>query len=219
MHKHTILMTVAAVFILGGLSAGAYYLLENLNTDSTSNDISFVTADSSSGATQGANTDQNNSQSQNYQLQQPSNLQVQNDPIGQQSNQQNNQLPTPEQFSVYEEYANAESTQYIDIVVGAGQEVVPGDAAALVYSGWLTDGTLFDQTRQNEEGLLEPFVFTLGQGSVIQGWEQGIAGMKVGGKRRLIIPPQLGYGQSGNAGIPPNAQLIFDVELVQAQKQ
>jgi len=212
-------MTVAAVFILGGLSAGAYYLLDYLDNDSTSNDVSFVAPENASAATQGVNTDQINSQSQNYQLQQPSNLQVQDDPIGQQSNQQNNQLPTPGQFSVYEEYADAENTQYIDTVVGSGQEVVPGDTAAVLYSGWLTDGRLFDQTRQNEEGLLEPFVFTLGQGSVIQGWEQGIAGMKVGGKRRLIIPPQLGYGQSGNAGIPPNAQLIFDVELVQAQKQ
>jgi peptidylprolyl isomerase len=106
----------------------------------------------------------------------------------------------------------ASGLQYEDLVVGTGPEAGAGDAVSVDYTGWLEDGTKFDSSL--DRGV--PFEFTLGQGNVIKGWDEGVAGMKVGGKRRLIIPPDLGYGASGAGGvIPPNATLIFEVELLE----
>lgn len=105
--------------------------------------------------------------------------------------------------------------QYWDIVVGTGDTAVPGKPVSVHYTGWLTDGKKFDSSLDRGQ----PFVFTLGQGDVIKGWDEGVAGMKVGGKRQLRIPPSLGYGDSGAGGvIPPNATLIFDVELIEVGK-
>lgn len=105
----------------------------------------------------------------------------------------------------------ASGLKYQDITVGTGSEAKAGDSVTVNYTGWLTDGTKFDSSLDRNQ----PFTFTLGQGSVIQGWDEGVAGMKVGGKRRLTIPPDLAYGSQGASGvIPPNATLIFDVELL-----
>lgn len=94
---------------------------------------------------------------------------------------------------------------------GAGQEAKIGDQVSVHYTGTLTDGTKFDSSL--DRGT--PFVFTLGEGRVIQGWEQGVLGMKVGEKIKLTVPPELGYGQAGYPGaIPGNATLIFEVELL-----
>ncbi len=98
-----------------------------------------------------------------------------------------------------------------DIKVGDGDEAKTGQAVKVHYTGWLTDGKKFDSSV--DRGT--PFGFTLGKGMVIKGWDQGVVGMKVGGKRKLTIPPELGYGDRGFPGaIPPGATLIFDVELV-----
>ena len=105
-----------------------------------------------------------------------------------------------------------------DTLVGNGREAEAGFNVTVHYTGWLYDpgkpegkGTKFDSSVERHE----PFVFFLGGGQVIQGWDQGFAGMKVGGKRTLIIPPDMGYGAYGAGGvIPPNATLIFDVELL-----
>jgi peptidylprolyl isomerase len=105
--------------------------------------------------------------------------------------------------------------QYWDIVVGTGATAAPGNAVKVHYSGFLTTGQKFDSSRDRGE----PFSFPLGEGQVIKGWDEGVAGMKVGGQRQLRIPPQLGYGAAGAAGaIPPNEKLIFDVDFLEVRK-
>ncbi len=104
--------------------------------------------------------------------------------------------------------------QALTLKEGTGAKAVAGDAVAVHYTGWLTNGTKFDSSVDRGQ----PFTFQLGTGSVIPGWDQGVAGMKIGEKRRLIIPADLGYGAAGaGAAIPPNATLVFDVELLGIQ--
>ncbi|WKZ26129.1 MAG: FKBP-type peptidyl-prolyl cis-trans isomerase [bacterium] len=104
-----------------------------------------------------------------------------------------------------------EELEIKDLVVGTGPEAVSGKIISVHYTGTLTDGTKFDSSVDRNE----PFEFTLGAGQVIQGWDQGFNGMKVGGKRKLVIPASLGYGAQGAGGvIPPNATLVFEVELL-----
>jgi len=101
--------------------------------------------------------------------------------------------------------------RYVEVEEGEGEVPQSGQTVVVHYTGSLADGTKFDSSRDRDR----PFSFKLGQGQVIQGWEEGIATMQVGGRRQLIIPPELGYGQRGAGGvIPPNATLIFDVELL-----
>ena len=99
-----------------------------------------------------------------------------------------------------------------DLAAGSGATAGNGDVVKVHYTGWLTDGTKFDSSLDRGQ----PFAFRLGDGRVIQGWEQGVAGMQVGGKRRLTIPPELAYGDRDVGGglIPANSTLIFEVELV-----
>jgi FKBP-type peptidyl-prolyl cis-trans isomerase len=98
-----------------------------------------------------------------------------------------------------------------DIIVGEGDLAEAGRTVSVHYTGWLTDGTKFDSSKDRNE----PFDFPLGRGHVIKGWDVGVAGMKVGGSRKLTIPSEMGYGARGAGGvIPPNATLIFDVELL-----
>lgn len=106
---------------------------------------------------------------------------------------------------------NDSGLQYWDIKIGTGQEAKSGDKVKVHYTGWFTSGKKFDSSVDAHQ----PYSFTLGQGSVIKGWDEGVAGMKVGGKRQLRIPPELAYGENGYKNIiPPNSTLIFDVQLL-----
>ena len=100
--------------------------------------------------------------------------------------------------------------QFEDLKVGTGAEAKAGNLVSVHYTGWTLDGTKFDSSV--DRGT--PFEFALGQGQVIKGWDQGVAGMKIGGKRKLRIPADLAYGSQGVGSIPPNSVLVFDVELL-----
>lgn len=109
------------------------------------------------------------------------------------------------------EVTTSSGLKYIDQVVGTGDLAVAGKTTTVHYTGWLTTGQKFDSSVDRGQ----PFSFPLGAGRVIKGWDEGVQGMKVGGKRKLTIPSDLGYGPRGAGGvIPPNATLIFDVELL-----
>ena len=113
--------------------------------------------------------------------------------------------PTPQ------EVVTPSGLRYTDLQVGEGAEATKGKTVEIHYTGWLEDKTKFDSSLDPSH----PFTFRIGIDDVIQGWHQGIAGMKVGGKRRLVVPPELGYGKQGMGRIvPPNATLIFEVKLV-----
>lgn len=104
----------------------------------------------------------------------------------------------------------ASGLYYQDLLVGRGAAAASGQRVQVGYTGWLADGAMFDQSPP-----ARPFGFALGRGQVIPGWDEGVAGMRTGGRRLLVIPPNLAYGRrSPGAGIPPNATLIFDVRLV-----
>jgi FKBP-type peptidyl-prolyl cis-trans isomerase FkpA len=115
--------------------------------------------------------------------------------------------------------ANAIAMQTIDTTVGTGKEAVAGSTAVVHYTGWLYEpsapmqhGIEFDSSKGGS-----PFSFQVGGGQVIKGWDQGVQGMKVGGKRTLILPPDMAYGADGAGPIPPNANLIFEVELLEVR--
>ena len=131
------------------------------------------------------------------------------------SNQSNVSSPSSPTKVNGQPTTTASGLQYWDIVVGTGATAVSGKPVSVHYTGWLTSGEKFDSSLDRGK----PFVFLLGEGQVIRGWDEGVAGMKAGGKRQLRIPPALGYGDSGAGGvIPPKATLIFDVELLEVGK-
>src|SRR5512132_443705 len=113
--------------------------------------------------------------------------------------------------NIMAEMTTPSGLKYEDLVVGKGPEAKAGQTVTVHYTGWLTDGKKFDSSKDRGQ----TFEFPLGGGRVIKGWDEGVQGMKVGGKRKLTIPPGLGYGPRGAGGVmPPNATLIFEVELL-----
>jgi FKBP-type peptidyl-prolyl cis-trans isomerase len=110
--------------------------------------------------------------------------------------------------------STSSGVEYWDILVGTGATAVAGKTVGVHYTGWLANGRKFDSSVDRGK----PIAFPLGAGRVIRGWDDGIVGMKVGGKRQLRIPPELGYGMHGTGSIPPNSILIFDVQLLAVGK-
>jgi FKBP-type peptidyl-prolyl cis-trans isomerase len=116
----------------------------------------------------------------------------------------------PKQFSRYDKYVNDQAASFATISEGSGAEAAAGKKVSVNYRGWLTNGQIFDENIDPSK----PFSFALGSGQVIRGWDQGVAGMRVGGERLIIIPPAVGYGSTGKGPIPGNAVLVFDVKVV-----
>lgn len=124
--------------------------------------------------------------------------------------------PTPRTVEAADFTTTESGLQYHDFTEGDGAEAATGDRVTVHYNGWLeADSTLFDSSVQRGQ----PFSFELGAGQVIEGWDEGVAGMRVGGERQLVIPPALGYGDQGAGdAIPPGATLIFEVELLSVEE-
>lgn len=122
-------------------------------------------------------------------------------------------MPAPQEMApsvdVSDMTQTASGLYLLDMVVGEGEEAVPGQGVTVHYTGWFLDGEKFDSSVDRGE----TFRFPLGGGRVIAGWDEGVAGMRIGGKRRLVIPPELAYGAAGRPGIPANSMLVFDVDL------
>jgi peptidylprolyl isomerase len=117
----------------------------------------------------------------------------------------------PQTLKVGQKMITPSGLEYVDETIGKGPQPTTGQHVTVHYVGTLTDGKKFDSSRDRNE----PFTFVIGEGQVIKGWDEGVASMRTGGRRKLTIPPQLGYGAAGAGGvIPPNATLIFDVELL-----
>ena len=120
-------------------------------------------------------------------------------------------MPFQEAGAEGKEVTTTTGLQYVDLAIGTGATAEAGQTVTVHYTGWLENGTKFDSSVDRGQ----PFSFPLGAGRVIKGWDEGVKGMKVGGKRKLTIPSKLGYGGQGAGGvIPPHATLIFDVELL-----
>lgn len=120
-------------------------------------------------------------------------------------------------FKEYEQYAESTTIYFGEIKEGTGAEASAQKNVKVTYVGYLTTGQIFDQSRADNTGALQPLEFTLGSGQLIQGFDQGVNGMKVDGERRIIIPPSLGYGNQAQGAIPPNSVLVFDVKLVSVE--
>lgn len=119
-------------------------------------------------------------------------------------------FPTKEEFPMTQ-FTTRSGLIIEEILVGNGAEACAGQSVSVHYTGWLTDGTKFDSSKDRDD----PFEFDLGGRGVIAGWDEGVQGMKIGGTRKLTIPPQLGYGAGGAGGvIPPNATLVFEIDLL-----
>lgn len=127
------------------------------------------------------------------------------------SARQEEPTPPPAPREGGREVVTPSGLRYRDLQVGEGAEAAKGRTVEIHYTGWLADNTKFDASQDPSH----PFTFRIGIDDVIQGWHQGIAGMKVGGRRRLVVPPELGYGRQGMARVvPPNTTLVFEIELV-----
>jgi FKBP-type peptidyl-prolyl cis-trans isomerase FkpA len=229
--KYWVAIGVAVVII--GLSVGGYLLVPGTSNSSVHDGLGtnfddHQSAQAAAGGTNssnvpltstsggGLNTSSTPSSGNLGQLSQP-----QNSGSGSSSTTSSpGNLPSvdPSTFAQYDKYKTyTQGVLLGDLRTGSGTALSSGHQAIVYYKGWLTNGQLFDQSRPGSDGQLQPFTFTLGQHQVISGWEDGLAGMKVGGTRLLVIPPAFGYGPDGQSPIPGNAVLVFEVQLLAVQ--
>lgn len=223
MTKKEIVVSVLIVLLIGAIGAGGFVVWNHYHTwqlsvesvaDNTaianatppSNEISLQTASDTNTDENALKVDTNTSSSNPAQLGSGQSNSA--------SSSSNAVAPGPETFGQYNQYKTAANALFGDIKVGTGAEAVVGKKVAIYYKGWLTNGSLFDQSKASANGSLDPFIFTVGQHQVIPGMEQDIIGMKVGGTRRMIIPPAAGYKDQAQGDIPANSVLVFDVQLV-----
>ena len=231
MSKKEILVTVIVLVLLIGGSIGGYLAWNHYDQwkKSQSNQQSSQTSvtasqdialQQASGATAGTGLSVDTGTNSNNPAQLGSGQSKQsigvNSSNSSSSSSSSSGVPDPSQFGQYDKYKDAESALFGDIQVGTGTEVKAGTKVGVTYKGWLTNGTLFDQSRPDDTGTTQPLVFTVGEHKVIPGFEQDMLGMKVGGTRLMIIPPKAGYGSTAQNGIPANSVLVFQVHLVDA---
>jgi len=211
MVKTKILIALGVLIALGGTGLAIYWMWQ----DSHKNDAAATYSQTLSASTGAVNqtpvadqglTNQDSGQSAAAQT------------LGGQTDaQQPSSLIDPSSFTQYEKYKNDKQALYADIQKGTGAELTVNKKAAVLYKGWLTNGKVFEQSRADSSGKLQPIIFTLGAHQVISGWEQAMVGMKAGGTRLLIVPPAAGYGSVLNGSIPANSVLVFEVQLLAVQ--
>lgn len=249
MKKQTLVLIPTTVVIVAGLGAGSFWFYNHSQKNQPQLGEYNSSLASAEGATSGNSATTGSSASQvgvstvsnansmgqlnSNQSGQPASVTsntsgqstVDSDSTSSSSSSQSAQLAhllDPSTFSQYNvpKYIDGTTASYVDLQTGTGASLVAGDTAAVYYKGWLTNGTLFDETKDNSSGQMQPFDFAYGTSpsQVITGWQEGLSGMKVGGVRLLIIPPATGYGASGNASIPGNSVLIFQVQLAAVQQ-
>jgi FKBP-type peptidyl-prolyl cis-trans isomerase len=226
-----IILVVAIVFLC--LAGTIGYGLKNSHKSNRQTAVAVPTEVASSGSTQ-INTSQSNAplasqqpsgvtlgdntgSSQSTSLQ--SNLGGQPAPAGSAPSPKKQADPfDPATFAQYDSHKAEPHALFGDVQVGTGAVAKSGSKVAVVYKGWLTNGSVFDQSHTDPAtGKIVAFQFAVGSGSVIQGWEEGIVGMKVGGTRLLVVPPAVGYGAAGKGSVPANAVMVFEVQLADVQ--
>lgn len=232
MTKKEILVTVIVLLSVVGLSVGGYLLWDHYDTwkkAQNNQQPNVVTTPPSDNISLNSNTQNNdnsdpnalkvdlNSGSNSAQLGSGQSKTTAVAGASSSSSSGSSSAPGPDNFSQYDQYKTSKDALFGDVVVGTGAEATVNKKVAITYKGWLTDGTLFDQSHKDESGKLQPLVFTVGAHEVVLGMEQDIIGMKVGGTRRMIIPPSVGYGDKAQGPIPANSVLVFDVQLVAVQ--
>ncbi len=224
MTKKEIWVTLAIFFVvLGGVGASLFVLSKQQSKPQASTSSEVASQPSDASQSQDMTLSQAAGQSQNDSLTVVAGANTANPgqlgsgQVASRSDSANaaKTAPGPESFGQYEQYKDNQGTLMGDIVVGGGDELRTGYQAAVYYKGWLTNGQMFDQSRAGSDGKLQPFILTLGAHQVIRGWEEGLVGMKVGGTRRIIVPPAYGYGATAQGAIPANSVLVFDVQLLE----
>jgi FKBP-type peptidyl-prolyl cis-trans isomerase FkpA len=219
-HKNTfIIISLVVLFI--ALGAGGYIFIHHHSknarsyNDAASNDSpgnnspggSYLSVTSSPGAHNLGQLGESTSQSDSN-----SGLGV-----GSSSTSPSSSPIDPSTFSQYSKYQNNSTSLFGDVAAGTGTTLGVGQKATITYKGWLTDGTLFDESQIGTNGQLVSLSFTLGSNQIINGLQEAMSGMKVGGTRLIIVPPSLGYGATAKDNIPANSVLVFEVNLLDVQ--